>query len=94
MLDGVFSFVLYDQRNINEDPKVFVARDPFDVRPLFIFEPNLNDDVVANHINSSNVTRENIIGFASELKALHPLLLDNSPLIWNNSYTELNNISK
>jgi len=32
MLDGVFSFVLYD-KNIN---KVFVARDPYGVRPLFI----------------------------------------------------------
>lgn len=94
MLDGVFSFVLYDKRNINEDPKVFVARDPFGVRPLFIFEPNLNDDKIVNHINSSNVTRENIIGFASELKALHPFLSGESPLIWNNSYTELNNISR
>ena len=73
MLDGVFSFILFDKRNINEDPKVFVARDPFGVRPLFIFEPNLNDDQIVNHINSSNVTRENIIGFASEIKALHPL---------------------
>lgn len=34
MLDGVFSFVLYDT-NIN---KIFIARDPLGVRPLFILQ--------------------------------------------------------
>ena len=94
MLDGVFSFVLYDKRYNNQDPKVFIARDPFGVRPLFVFERNMNDDKIVNHINNTNVTRENIIGFASEMKALHPFLSNDTPLVWNNSYTELNNISR
>ena len=36
ILDGVFSFILYD-KNIN---KVFVARDPYGVRPLYYFINN------------------------------------------------------
>ena len=36
MLDGVFAFVLYDYRDIHEDGfRVFVARDPYGVRPLY-----------------------------------------------------------
>lgn len=33
LLDGVFAFVLYDQRL----KKLFVARDPYGVRPMFLF---------------------------------------------------------
>ena len=94
LLDGVFSFVLYDCRCGTEDAKVFVARDPFGVRPLFVFERDSMNDNLVNHINNKNITRENIIGFASEIKALHPFLCDGTPLVWNNSYTELHNISK
>jgi asparagine synthase (glutamine-hydrolysing) len=36
MLDGVYAFVLYDNRiSKNLSNKVFVARDPFGVRPLY-----------------------------------------------------------
>ena len=53
MLDGVFSFVLYDiQHN-----KIYVARDPLGVRPLYQFINQQND----------------IFGFASELKCLHKM---------------------
>tara|TARA_Y100000816_G_scaffold291852_1_gene284650 strand:+ start:1264 stop:2916 length:1653 start_codon:yes stop_codon:yes gene_type:complete len=54
MLDGVFSFILYDK---NKD-KLFVARDPYGVRPLFTYKLN---------------NKTNIYGFASELKQLYPL---------------------
>ena len=94
LLDGVFSFVLYDCRCGTEDPKVFVARDPFGVRPLFVFERDSINDNLVNHIDNKNITRENIMGFASEMKALHPFLCDGTPLVWNNSYTELHNMSK
>jgi asparagine synthase (glutamine-hydrolysing) len=53
MLDGVFSFVLYDILN----NKIYVARDPLGVRPLYQF------------INQ----QEDIFGFASELKCLHKM---------------------
>lgn len=54
MLDGVFAFMLYDNKN----DKIYVARDPYGVRPLFKYE--LNKSI-------------NIYGFASELKQLHYL---------------------
>ena len=61
MLDGVFAFILFDNR-INDDlnSKIYVARDPFGVRPLYCLLKNSN--------RSINV--EPIYGFASELKCL------------------------
>lgn len=59
ILDGVFSFVLLDMRKPFE-PIIFVARDPYGVRPLFILHDNRK-----SHRKSSN-----LIGFASELKML------------------------
>ena len=54
MLDGVFAFMLYD----NKSDKIYVARDPYGVRPLFKYK-----------LDSSI----NICGFGSELKQLHCL---------------------
>ena len=43
MLDGVFAFVLFDSNIIESEPcKIFVARDPYGVRPLYFF----NDSVL------------------------------------------------
>jgi asparagine synthase (glutamine-hydrolysing) len=53
MLDGVFSFVLYDILNKN----VYIARDPFGVRPLY---------QIIDVVSQSN----KLFGFASELKCL------------------------
>lgn len=39
MLDGVFSFCLIDYRISNEESKMYVARDPYGVRPLYIMKP-------------------------------------------------------
>ena len=57
LLDGVFAFVLIDY-NIN---RMFIARDPYGVRPLFYFKNNINE-------GSSDTTE--LIGFASEMKQL------------------------
>lgn len=54
MLDGVFAFVLLDERGVN--PVIHIARDPYGVRPLYILEQPDN----TNHL----------VGFASELKSL------------------------
>lgn len=64
MLDGVFSFVLLDNR-ISEDlnNKVYVARDPFGVRPLYY---------------TYELHNSNAIGFASELKCLNDIFYTNS----------------
>lgn len=60
MLDGVYSFVLYDNR-INDQliNNIYVARDPLGVRPLYKLY-NIND----------NYELFNLYGFASELKCL------------------------
>jgi asparagine synthase (glutamine-hydrolysing) len=60
ILDGVYSFVLYDNR-IKEDlvNNIFIARDPLGVRPLYKLY-NVNEQY--------NIY--NLYGFASELKCL------------------------
>ena len=63
LLDGVFAFVLYD----SNQEKIYVARDPYGVRPLYI----LND-------NTATSTAIPLIAFASELKVLSVLLQTNS----------------
>ena len=60
MLDGVFAFVLVDQRLKNETSKIYIARDPYGVRPLYS---------MTEMTGSTN----NTIAFASELKSLKPL---------------------
>ena len=65
MIDGVFSFVLYDERLNDElSNNIYVARDPFGVRPMYYLKSkNLNP----NH---------QFYGFASELKCLNTLYND------------------
>jgi asparagine synthase (glutamine-hydrolysing) len=58
MLDGVFSFILFDNR-ISDDlnNKVYIARDPIGVRPLY-------------YLKNKDNKQFNLYGFASELKCL------------------------
>lgn len=57
MLDGVYAFVLYDFRDNNSN-NVFIARDPFGVRPLY------------NLTLITDKNSDNMYGFSSELKCL------------------------
>ena len=57
MLDGVFAFILYDTKS----SKIYVARDPVGVRPIYY----LSKTKYLNFTNNSN-----LFGFASELKCL------------------------
>ena len=60
MLDGVFAFILYDNRITDDlNNKVYIARDPLGVRPLYYLR---------NIKNIYNLF--NLYGFASELKCL------------------------
>ena len=61
MLDGVFAFVLLDQRIQNAESRVYIARDPYGVRPLYIM-----DDNVGEHVDTQ-------LAFASEMKMLRGL---------------------
>jgi len=65
MLDGVFAFALLDQRVQRGEPLLFVARDPYGVRPLYsmhCLDPHGQSNRSPNN--------ESTIGFASELKVL------------------------
>lgn len=80
MLDGVFAFILFDNR-ISDDlnNKIYVARDPFGVRPLYCLK-NKEIDNSYNHNSNNNSNSYNnslimknytiVYGFASELKCL------------------------
>lgn len=57
IIDGVYSFILIDKRDLNHI-QMFIARDPFGVRPLFRSEYENNESCIA---------------FASEMKMLKPL---------------------
>lgn len=61
MLDGVFAFILIDYRIQDENAKIYVARDPYGVRPLYHLKS----------IRPQNSENKNIVGFASELKVLN-----------------------
>lgn len=56
MLDGVFAFVLCDLNNLN----IYVARDPFGIRPLY---------------QLTDLNNYCLMGFASELKCLNEFIL-------------------
>jgi len=60
MLDGVFSFVLFDNRTFPEDltSNIYIARDPLGVRPLYYLK-----------CENSSIPLP-MYGFASELKCL------------------------
>ena len=66
MIDGVFSFILYDNRITPDmNNKIYIARDPLGVRPLYFLKNN-------NKINYQ--VNDNSFGFASELKCLNEFI--------------------
>jgi asparagine synthase (glutamine-hydrolysing) len=79
MLDGVFAFVLIDYRINMESSKMFIARDPYGVRPLYFLNQEdkniLQDRFEHNRIdaNCDFNLNTNIFGFASELKMLYKI---------------------
>lgn len=74
LLDGVYSFILYDFRQHESEPIIYIARDPYGVRPLYMMETSLEKNVLTPPASEINVTHEKIIAFASELKVLSHLL--------------------
>jgi len=60
MLDGVFAFALCDDKYNNLSSHIYIARDPYGVRPLYYL----------NNVNNVN-NNIPIIGVASELKMLY-----------------------
>ena len=74
LLDGVYSFILYD----NKKKKIYVARDAFGVRPLYILG---NKEEINKNYNSGWLNAH-IIGFSSEMKQL------------NDIYNHINNVTE
>jgi asparagine synthase (glutamine-hydrolysing) len=69
MLDGVFAFILYDNRIMDDlNNQIYVARDPLGVRPLYYLKNNNDND---------NYNLHNLFGFASELKCLEKFYNNN-----------------
>lgn len=75
ILDGDFAFILIDMRCITDEriktPKIFVARDPFGLRPLYWLKPKpYFFDGHYPELNGACLP----FGFASEMKQLAPLI--------------------
>jgi asparagine synthase (glutamine-hydrolysing) len=62
MLDGVFAFCLIDQQFGKEPSKMYIARDPYGVRPLYSLQ--------CNSAKRNKNEMELVYGFASEMKML------------------------
>ena len=69
MLDGVFSFILYDNRTTSDlSSRLYVARDPIGIRPLYYLKNIAKKNGLIKTLDQKNVNLT--IGFASELKCL------------------------
>ena len=72
MIDGVYSFVLYDLRlDENIDNFIYFARDPYGVRPLYLLKNKHPQTEKGCHSN------EDLIACASELKCLSDFIKEN-----------------
>jgi len=66
LLDGVFAFILCDNKLTSEDSQIYVARDPYGVRPLYILK--MKENSLASQYYNKGL--ENVIAFSSEMKVL------------------------
>lgn len=96
MLDGEFAFILYDNRLTNNlNNQVYIARDPFGVRPLYHFNHNNNLYSIASELkclteiynfNSANGSIHtftpgtySIFNMSNKTNSLWELILENKP---------------
>ncbi len=66
MLDGVFAFCLLDYRINSETSKLYIAKDPYGVRPLYIMKPSNYSENIFNKYAFKVV-------IASELKMINDI---------------------
>ena len=81
MLDGVFSFILIDSSVYGDCNKLYIARDPYGIRPLFFLtakKSKLYKDSLS--VNDKTIYH----GFASEMKSL----IDLNQYLNNNKCTK------
>jgi asparagine synthase (glutamine-hydrolysing) len=82
LIDGVFAFVLYDYSNYRDPARVYVARDPLGVRPLYMLSAN-GPRFEDRDLDSVQVTHDDIYCFASELKPLQRLINAHGPMYYD-----------
>ena len=73
MLDGVFSFVLCDIKSSEPTSKIYVARDPYGVRPLYMLKQTAKTaqlDKPQLELQNQPQKKPQIYGFSSEIKQL------------------------
>jgi len=91
MLDGEFSFILLDNRINDEiDNKIYVARDPYGVRPLYYLKQDVSINLSStNTVGSVNafVNKHILYGFASELKCLVDIYNTNTSYLTIEQFT-------
>lgn len=67
LLDGIYSFILIDFRLNNLDSHIYIARDPFGVKPLYILRPDIKK------IIKDNVINPNLYAFATKYNILNKI---------------------
>jgi asparagine synthase (glutamine-hydrolysing) len=75
LLDGVFAFVLCDNKLSNEDSHIYIARDPYGIRPLYILKDKGSEKTIPTTTTKITTipkikSKSKIVGFASEIKVL------------------------
>jgi asparagine synthase (glutamine-hydrolysing) len=68
LLDGVFAFALLDGRTALSESRLFLARDPYGVRPLYWL--HLSGDGYSPKAKTAPSPPPHVVAFASEMKSL------------------------
>ena len=70
MLDGVFAFCLLDMRMGSNSSKIYMARDPYGIRPLYIMRPT------KQVLSKFKTLNEDKICIASEMKMIYNIYIE------------------
>ena len=73
LLDGVFAFILLDYRISEPTSKMYVARDPYGIRPLYFLQQNNYSRITEHSTDKISNNDINLFGFGSELKMLYEI---------------------
>lgn len=75
LLDGYYSFILVDSSDISKEPEVYIARDPYGVRPLYVMKVDYQTPKNVFDLESNyNIINDELILFASELKMINEFM--------------------
>lgn len=76
LLDGYYSFILVDSSDISKEPEIYVARDPYGVRPLYVMKVDYQNQFDSSLLDTNvEIVNDELIVFASELKTMNEFLV-------------------